>query len=57
MLIWFYYYFYLFILKRFPNANPNDPAPIYDLIAVANHKGGVTGGHYYTYAKSPQDGM
>lgn len=35
--------------KRFPNAYAKDPPPIYDLVAVANHRGGVNGGHYYTY--------
>lgn len=35
--------------RRFPDAYAKDPPPIYDLVAVANHRGGVDGGHYYTY--------
>jgi ubiquitin C-terminal hydrolase len=35
--------------RRFPHAYSKDPPPIYDLVAVANHRGGVNGGHYYTY--------
>jgi len=38
--------------RRFPHAYARDPPPLYDLVAVANHRGGVNGGHYYTYAKS-----
>lgn len=31
--------------------------PIYDLYAVDNHFGGLGGGHYTAYAKSPADGQ
>ena len=27
----------------------------YDLYAVSNHRGSMTSGHYWTYAKSPLD--
>ncbi|CAG2110965.1 unnamed protein product [Medioppia subpectinata] len=32
--------------------NPNNESKIYDLIAVANHYGGLGGGHYTAYAKN-----
>ena len=35
-------------------ANNNDEL-IYDLFAVANHSGGLQGGHYYAYCKNYLD--
>ncbi|XP_065900676.1 ubiquitin carboxyl-terminal hydrolase 4-like isoform X2 [Dysidea avara] len=32
--------------------NPDEPEPIYDLYAVANHYGGMGGGHYTAYGKN-----
>ena len=31
--------------------NPDCGGTIYDLYAICNHSGGMSGGHYYTYAK------
>ena len=36
--------------------NPNNDSKIYDLIAVANHYGGLGGGHYTAYAKNCHTG-
>lgn len=35
--------------------NKDQPPPIYDLIAVSNHYGGMGGGHYTAYAKNVKD--
>nr|XP_058960785.1 ubiquitin carboxyl-terminal hydrolase 4-like isoform X1 [Pocillopora verrucosa] len=35
--------------------NKDQPCPIYDLIAVSNHYGGMGGGHYTAYAKNCKD--
>ncbi|XP_022104012.1 ubiquitin carboxyl-terminal hydrolase 15-like [Acanthaster planci] len=32
--------------------NPKDGPYLYDLVAVANHYGGLGGGHYFSYAKN-----
>lgn len=32
--------------------NPNNESKLYDLIAVANHYGGLGGGHYTAYGKN-----
>ncbi|XP_067138793.1 ubiquitin carboxyl-terminal hydrolase 15-like isoform X2 [Centruroides vittatus] len=37
--------------------NPHHNPAVYDLIAVANHYGGMGGGHYTAYAKNKQDGL
>ena len=34
----------------------NNEKYIYDLFAVANHSGGLKGGHYYAYCKNFKDG-
>ncbi|XP_078369197.1 ubiquitin carboxyl-terminal hydrolase 4-like [Oculina patagonica] len=36
--------------------NKEQPRPIYKLIAVSNHYGGMGGGHYTAYAKNCRDG-
>ncbi|XP_068720343.1 ubiquitin carboxyl-terminal hydrolase 15-like isoform X3 [Montipora capricornis] len=36
--------------------NGDQPRPIYNLIAVSNHYGGMGGGHYTAYAKNCKDG-
>jgi len=36
--------------------NKEQPRPIYNLIAVSNHYGGMGGGHYTAYAKNCKDG-
>eukprot|EP00163_Fabomonas_tropica_P009185 TRINITY_DN18993_c0_g1_i1.p1 TRINITY_DN18993_c0_g1~~TRINITY_DN18993_c0_g1_i1.p1 ORF type:complete len:619 (+),score=165.25 TRINITY_DN18993_c0_g1_i1:63-1859(+) len=36
--------------------SPEDPAPVYDCVAVSNHFGGLGGGHYTAYAKNKLDG-
>jgi hypothetical protein len=33
-----------------PHALENEPQPIYDLYAISNHSGGMSGGHYTTFA-------
>ena len=38
------------------NENCKDEKYIYDLFAVANHMGGLHGGHYYAYCKNCKDG-
>lgn len=35
--------------------NKDQPGPIYNLIAVSNHYGGMGGGHYTAYAKNCKD--
>ncbi|XP_020626847.1 ubiquitin carboxyl-terminal hydrolase 4-like [Orbicella faveolata] len=37
--------------------NKDQPRPIYKLIAVSNHYGGMGGGHYTAYAKNCKDGQ
>ncbi len=32
---------------------PASRAPVYDLFGVANHTGGLGGGHYYAYCQHP----
>ena len=41
------------LTKYLPNQNEKY---IYDLFAVANHVGGLQGGHYYAYCKNCKDG-
>jgi hypothetical protein len=41
------------LTKYLPNKNEKY---IYDLFAVANHVGGLQGGHYYAYCKNCKDG-
>ena len=41
------------LTKYLPNKNEKY---IYDLFAVANHMGGLHGGHYYAYCKNCKDG-
>ena len=41
------------LTKYLPNTNEKY---IYDLFAVANHVGGLQGGHYYAYCKNCKDG-
>ena len=36
--------------------NPENESHVYDLIAVANHYGGLGGGHYTAYAKNHNTG-
>ncbi|CAH3164466.1 unnamed protein product [Porites evermanni] len=36
--------------------NKDQPRPVYNLIAVSNHYGGMGGGHYTAYAKNCKDG-
>ena len=35
------------------NRPANEPPPIYDLYGVINHYGGILGGHYTAYARTP----
>ena len=35
------------------NRPANEPPPIYDLYGVINHYGGILGGHYTSYARTP----
>lgn len=37
--------------------NKDQPRPVYKLIAVSNHYGGMGGGHYTAYAKNCKDGQ
>ncbi len=36
--------------------SPNHPEPLYDLIGVSNHYGGLGGGHYTAYCRNKDDG-
>jgi len=38
--------------KVFKDYEPSQPKPVYDLFAVANHKGTLQGGHYWSYVKT-----
>jgi ubiquitin C-terminal hydrolase len=33
------------------------PAPVYNLVAICNHKGSLNGGHYFSYARSSPTGQ
>ena len=35
------------------NRPANEPPPIYDLYGVINHYGGILGGHYTAYSRTP----
>ena len=35
------------------NRPENEPPPIYDLYGVINHYGGILGGHYTAYSRTP----
>ena len=35
------------------NRPANEPSPIYDLYGVINHYGGILGGHYTAYSRTP----
>lgn len=38
--------------KVFTDYEPSQPKPVYDLFAIANHKGTLQGGHYWGYVKT-----
>ena len=41
---------------RVPSVIGSDEEHLYDLYAVCNHTGGMSGGHYTAYCKNPVDG-
>jgi len=45
-----------YIIKDDSNKDGNSSSTTYDLVAVSNHTGSLTSGHYTTYAKNVQDG-
>ena len=45
-----------YIVKDESQKTENNPSTKYDLVAVSNHTGSLTSGHYTTYAKNTEDG-